>query len=400
MPEFRERPRICKCGVLAVGGFPMLTVNFRSAQDTAVGSEFGRIMEFQHPFHAELRARSAIMQDITLELKDVETHFFLREGILKALNGVSFSVTRHSTLGVIGESGCGKSVTTQSILRIVPAPGRTINGSINFTPSDGEEVNLLELEPDGPAIRAIRGRQISMIFQEPMASLSPVHTIGDQISEMILLHRTQDRSAAKEISIEMLRKVGISNAPLRFDEYPHQLSGGMRQRAMIAMALSCNPALLIADEPTTALDVTVQAQILDLMQQMQAEIGMSMLYITHDLAVISDIADEVVVMYLGMVVEQTDVHALFKEPLHPYTRLLLKSIPRIGRKVKQRLDAIEGSVPVPLNLPEQCPFLERCPEAMPGVCDAAIPPLYEPQSGHRVRCFLYESQDETDAEPA
>ena len=365
-----------------------------------MGSEFGRIMEFQHTFHAELRARSAIMQDITLELKDVETHFFLREGILKALNGVSFSVTRHSTLGVIGESGCGKSVTTQSILRIVPAPGRTINGSINFTPSDGEEVNLLELEPDGTAIRAIRGRQISMIFQEPMASLSPVHTIGDQISEMILLHRTQDRSAAKEISIEMLRKVGIANAPLRFDEYPHQLSGGMRQRAMIAMALSCNPALLIADEPTTALDVTVQAQILDLMQQMQTEIGMSMLYITHDLAVISDIADEVVVMYLGMVVEQTDVHALFKDPLHPYTRLLLKSIPRIGRKVKQRLDAIEGSVPVPLNLPEQCPFLERCPEVMPGICDAAIPPLYEPQSGHRVRCFLYESQDETDAGPA
>ncbi len=338
------------------------------------------------------------MDDITLELRDVETHFFLREGILKALNGVSFSITRHSTVGVIGESGCGKSVTTQSILRIVPSPGRTVNGTIMFTHADGEATNLLDLEPDGPAIRAIRGREISMIFQEPMASLSPVHTIGDQISEMILLHRTQDRDEAKEITIDMLRKVGISNAPQRFDEYPHQLSGGMRQRAMIAMALSCNPSLLIADEPTTALDVTVQAQILDLMQQMQAEIGMSMLYITHDLAVISDIADEVVVMYLGMVVEQTDVHALFKEPLHPYTRLLLKSIPRVGRKVRQRLDAIEGSVPIPLNLATQCPFVERCPEVMPGICDAAIPPLYEPQIGHRVRCFLYEDQDTAHAE--
>ncbi len=340
------------------------------------------------------------MQDITLELQDVETHFFLREGVLKALNGVSFAVTRHHTVGIIGESGCGKSVTTQSILRIVPPPGRTINGTIKFAAADGAEVDLLELDPDGPAIRAIRGRQISMIFQEPMASLSPVHTVGDQISEMILLHRTPVRHEAKEITIEMLHRVGISNAPRRFDEYPHQLSGGMRQRAMIAMALSCNPAVLIADEPTTALDVTVQAQILDLMQQMQAEIGMSMLYITHDLAVISDIADEVVVMYLGMVVEQTDVHALFKEPLHPYTRLLLKSIPRIGRKVKQRLDAIEGAVPLPLDLPTQCPFVDRCPEVVPGVCDAAIPPLYEPRSGHRVRCFLYEDSDTSDAAPA
>ena len=257
---------------------------------------------------------------------------------------------------MIGESGCGKSVTTQSILRIVPSPGRTVNGTITFTPGEGEAVELLELPPDCPTIRAIRGREISMIFQEPMASLSPVHTIGDQISEMILLHRTQDRQEAREITIDMLRKVGISNAPQRFEEYPHQLSGGMRQRAMIAMALSCNPSLLIADEPTTALDVTVQAKILDLMQQMQAEMGMSMLYITHDLAVISDIADEVVVMYLGMVVEQTDVRSLFKEPLHPYTRLLLKSIPRVGRKVRQRLDAIEGSVPIPLDLPTQCPL--------------------------------------------
>ncbi len=332
----------------------------------------------------------AVSGSALLELRAVETHFFLREGVLKALNGVSFAVPRHRTVGVIGESGCGKSVTTQSILRIVPNPGRTVGGEITFHTATGDVVNLLELEPDGPRIRAIRGRQIAMIFQEPMASLSPVHTVGNQISEMIRLHRRETQQAARDITVDMLRKVGISNAAHRFDEYPHQLSGGMRQRAMIAMALSCNPALLIADEPTTALDVTVQAQILDLMQQMQRELGMSMLYITHDLAVISDIADEVVVMYLGMVVEQADVRATFRDPLHPYTRQLLKSIPRIGRKARQRLDAIEGTVPIPLNLPAQCPFVERCPEAIDGVCDAAVPELYEPHPGHLVRCFLYE----------
>lgn len=340
------------------------------------------------------------MDNITLTLKDVETHFFLREGILKALNGVSFSIPHNRTVGVIGESGCGKSVTTQSILRIVPPPGRTVNGEIMFQTREGDAINLLDLDPDGAGIRAIRGRQISMIFQEPMASLSPVHTIGNQVSEMILLHRTRNRREAREIALDMLQKVGISNAPHRLDEYPHQLSGGMRQRVMIAMALSCNPSLLIADEPTTALDVTVQAQILDLMQQMQAELGMSMLYITHDLAVISDVADEVVVMYLGMVVEQTDVRTTFIDPLHPYTRQLLKSIPRIGRKARQRLDAIEGSVPIPLNLAAQCPFFERCPEAMPGTCDTAVPPLYEPQPGHRVRCFLYQQDDRPDVHPA
>ena len=337
------------------------------------------------------------MDDVTLELKNVETHFFLREGILKALNGVSFAIPHNGTVGVIGESGCGKSVTTQSILRIVPAPGRTVGGEILFRTAEGETVDLLTLDPDGAAIRAIRGRQIAMIFQEPMASLSPVHTIGNQISEMILLHRTADRHAAHAIAVDMLRKVGIANAPQRFHEYPHQLSGGMRQRVMIAMALSCRPALLIADEPTTALDVTVQAQILALMRQMQSELGMSMLYITHDLAVISDVADEVVVMYLGMVVEQTDVRTLFREPLHPYTRLLLKSVPRIGRRARQRLEAIEGTVPIPLNLPAQCPFVERCPDAMPGACDAAVPALYEPQPGHRVRCYLYQQDAAADA---
>lgn len=331
------------------------------------------------------------MHEPTLKLEKVQTHFFLSEGILTALNGVSFTIDRRRTLGVIGESGCGKSVTAQSILRIVPSPGKTIGGEILFWRQNGEVVNLLDLHPDGPEIRSIRGREISMIFQEPMTSLSPVHTVGDQISEVILLHRTPSKKEAKEATIEMLQKVGISNPTQRYDEYPHQLSGGMRQRVMIAMALSCNPTLLIADEPTTALDVTVQAQIIELMKQMQAEIGMSMMYITHDLGVIADVADDVVVMYLGMVVEQTDVRSIFYDPLHPYTRLLLKSIPRIGRKARTRLEAIEGTVPIPLDLPPQCPFVDRCPEAMAGVCDAAVPDLYEPKPGHLVRCFLYQN---------
>jgi len=331
------------------------------------------------------------MHEPTLKLEKVQTHFFLSEGILTALNGVSFTIDRRRTLGVIGESGCGKSVTAQSILRIVPSPGKTIGGEILFWRQNGEVVNLLDLHPDGPEIRSIRGREISMIFQEPMTSLSPVHTVGDQISEVILLHRTPSKKEAKEATIEMLQKVGISNPTQRYGEYPHQLSGGMRQRVMIAMALSCNPTLLIADEPTTALDVTVQAQIIELMKQMQAEIGMSMMYITHDLGVIADVADDVVVMYLGMVVEQTDVRSIFYDPLHPYTRLLLKSIPRIGRKARTRLEAIEGTVPIPLDLPPQCPFVARCPEAMAGVCDAAVPDLYEPKPGHLVRCFLYQN---------
>jgi oligopeptide/dipeptide ABC transporter ATP-binding protein len=327
--------------------------------------------------------------DTVVALKNVATHFFLDEGVLKALDGVSFRIGAEKTLGVIGESGCGKSVTAQSILRIVPHPGKTVAGEIMFWHRDGRAVNLLEMHPDGNEIRAIRGREISMIFQEPMTSLSPVHTIGDQVSEVILLHRTRNKREAKEITLDMLNKVGISNAAQRFNEYPHQFSGGMRQRAMIAMALSCNPTLLIADEPTTALDVTVQAQILDLMHSMQAELGMAMMYITHDLGVIADVADEVAVMYLGMVAEYADVRSIFREPLHPYTRLLLKSIPRVGRKARVRLDAIEGNVPIPLNLRPQCPFVDRCPEAIPGVCQAAVPELYQPRPGHRVRCFLY-----------
>lgn len=233
-----------------------------------------------------------------------------------------------------------------------------------------------------------------MIFQEPMTSLSPVHTIGNQIMEAILLHKTKDREEAKEIALEMLGKVGISNPTQRIDEYPHQLSGGMRQRAMIGMALSCNPALLIADEPTTALDVTVQAQILDLMENLQEQFGMSIMYITHDLGVIAEIADSVNVMYLGKVVERGTAIELFKNPLHPYTRLLLKSIPKVGRKSRVRLEAISGTVPIPLNPPARCGFFSRCPEAMPGKCDKLVPALVEVQEEHGVRCFLHSDKTE------
>jgi peptide/nickel transport system ATP-binding protein len=228
-----------------------------------------------------------------------------------------------------------------------------------------------------------------LIFQEPMTSLSPVHSIGSQIQESVLLHITRNHREAKERSVEMLSKVGIPNPSQRFDAYPHQLSGGLRQRAMIAMALSCNPYLLIADEPTTALDVTVQAQILDLMKGLQERIGMAMLYITHDLGVISEIAEDVVVMYLGHEVEYAKVRDIFHHPLHPYTSMLLRSIPKVGLKARTRLEAIAGNVPIPLNLPQECPFISRCPKVMPGICDKDVPPLTEAAPGHSVRCYLY-----------
>ncbi|HET6485607.1 MAG TPA: ABC transporter ATP-binding protein, partial [Spirochaetia bacterium] len=327
------------------------------------------------------------------EIRNLRTYFRLDEGLLKAVDGVSLSVGRRKTLGVIGESGCGKSVTAQSVMQIVPAPGRIVDGAILLHREDGTVTDLAKLSSHGSEIRAIRGKEISMIFQEPMTSLSPVHTIGNQIMESCLLHITRDRREAKERSIEMLRKVGIPNPGQRFDAYPHQLSGGLRQRAMIAMALSCNPYLLIADEPTTALDVTVQAQILDLMRGLQESLGMAMLYITHDLGVISELADEVAVMYLGQEVEYARVRDIFHQPLHPYTSMLLRSIPKVGLKARTRLEAIAGNVPIPMNLPRECPFLSRCPKAMPGICDRDVPPLTEQAPGHFVRCYLYGAKE-------
>ena len=339
-----------------------------------------------------------------LEMKNLKTYFSLEEGTLKAVDGVDLVIPERKTSGVIGESGCGKSVTAQSILRIVPAPGKLISGEIllrrkaNGNGKGGEVVDLASLDPKGEEVRAIRGREISMIFQEPMTSLSPVHTIGNQIMEAILLHKTQDKHEARELTLDMIEQVGISNPGQRIDEYPHQLSGGMRQRAMIAMALSCSPALLIADEPTTALDVTVQAQILDLMEHLQEQFGMAIMYITHDLGVIAEIAEEVNVMYLGRVVEKATTVEMFKNPQHPYTLRLLKSIPKVGRKSKVRLDAIKGTVPIPLDPPRQCGFFTRCPEAIEGKCDVHIPALTALSERHEVRCFLHSDEVEDENE--
>lgn len=323
-----------------------------------------------------------------LEIKDLRTYFYLDEGILKAVDGVSFKIDRGKTLGIVGESGCGKSVTAQSILRIVPSPGKT-EGEILFHQENEKNVDLAKLDPFGKEIRNIRGNQITMIFQEPMTSLSPLHTIGNQIMEAILLHRKLNKTEARGLAKEMLDKVGIPDPSHRINDYPHQLSGGLRQRAMIAMALSCNPSLLIADEPTTALDVTVQAQILELMKDLQEEFGMSIIYITHNLGVVAEISDEVAVMYLGKVVEYGSVEDIFHNPKHPYTSKLLKSIPRVGRKVRARLDSIKGTVPLPLGLPRGCTFYPRCPQAKEGICNIDAPPLIELENGHKVECFLY-----------
>jgi len=326
--------------------------------------------------------------DVLLEIKGLKTHFHTDRGVVKAVDGVDLVIRRNRTIGIVGESGCGKSIMALSIMGLVPQPPARISGEILFHRKDGTVVDLAKLDPKGKEIRSIRGAEIAMIFQEPIASLSPVHTIGEQILEMVLLHRTKNRKEAREIVLDMLAKVGLPNPTQRFNEYPHQLSGGMCQRAMIAMALSCSPALLIADEPTTALDVTVQAQIIELIRGLQAELGMSVLYITHDLGVIAEVADMVAVMYLGRIVELADTRTLFKHPLHPYTRRLLKALPSLTGRAGDYLENIQGNVPVPLDPPAQCGFFSRCQLAQPGLCDAAVPPLLEVEPGHYVRCAL------------
>jgi len=336
--------------------------------------------------------------DSILRVESLRSYFFLEEGVLKAVDGASFSVGSGKILGLIGESGCGKTVAAQSILSIVPPPGRIVSGSVWFQSHGKEPVDLVDLDPEGKEIRRIRGREISMIFQEPLTSLSPVHSVGNQMMEGLLLHRTGDKEEAFEIAIELLQQVGISNPGQRIKEYPHQLSGGMRQRVMIAIAISCHPLLLIADEPTTALDVTVQAQILELLAELQAQVGMAILYITHDLGVVAEICSEVVVMYLGRIVERGPVREIFHSPLHPYTERLMKSIPRIGKAIGARLEAIRGNVPVPLDPPAQCGFFERCDRAMKGICDGAIPALVPMEKNHEVRCFLHSDKVELEVE--
>jgi len=323
-----------------------------------------------------------------LEIEDLTTCIDLDEGRLVAVDGVSLSISRHRTLGVIGESGCGKSIMAKSILQILPRRGKVLRGRVVLHREDGGPVDLAALPARGKAMRAVRGAQISMIFQEPMTSLSPVHTVGNQITEMVLLHATKDKKLAHKRAIEMLEKVRIPNAAQRMREYPHQLSGGLRQRVMIAMALACNPLLLIADEPTTALDVTVQAQILKLMKDLQAQIGMAIMFITHDLAVIARMADAVAVMYLGQIVEYGPVRAIFNDPSHPYTVALLAAVPKLGVGVRKKLAAIKGTVPQPINLPETCRFFSRCDKAVAGLCDKGIPELVEVEPDHFARCVL------------
>ena len=330
-----------------------------------------------------------------LEVHNLKTYFYLDEGILKAVDGASFKVGEKKTLGLIGESGSGKSVTAQSILRIVPRPGKIISGEILLQRKNSESIlNITQIDLKSNDIRKLRGKEVSMIFQEPMTSLSPVHTVGNQIMEAIYYHDTRDKKVAREIALDMLDKVGISNPQHRINEYPHHLSGGLRQRVMIAMALVCKPALLIADEPTSALDVTVQAQILDVIKDLQEKMGMSILYITHNLGVVAEIADEVAVMYLGRIVEYGKTINIFKKPQHPYTARLLKAIPKIGGNAKDRLDTIKGTVPVPINRPRECGFYSRCDNAIEGICNKEVPVLNQIEKGHLVRCFLHSNKKE------
>jgi oligopeptide/dipeptide ABC transporter ATP-binding protein len=328
-----------------------------------------------------------------LQINDLETYFFTREGIVKAVDGASLEVKPGKTLGIVGESGCGKSITAKSILQIVDKPGRIVGGQILYNRQEGNGqgrvIDLVTLPYDSAEMRSIRGGEISMIFQEPMTSFSPVHTVGNQIVEAIRLHRKVERREATEIAGEWLRRVGIPNPAQRLAEYPYRLSGGQCQRAMIAMALATDPTMLIADEPTTALDVTTQAQILNLLQSLQREQGMAMIFITHALGVIAEMADEVAVMYLGRVVEHAPVKELFTNPKHPYTQALMTSIPSIDAAPRERLPSVKGSIPHPQNKPSGCPFHPRCPAFMPGVCDQKEPRLAVVGANHQASCFLY-----------
>jgi len=329
-------------------------------------------------------------REYLVRVDNLKTYFRTLDGEVRAVDGVSLEIKPGETLGVVGESGCGKSVTAFSILRLLPKKtSRIVDGTILFDRGDGSPpVDLTQVDPNGGLIRSIRGNEIAMIFQEPLTSLSPVHTVGNQIAEAIKLHQHASEGAAKEKSIDMLKAVGIAMPQQRYSEYPHQFSGGMRQRAMIAMALSCNPSMLIADEPTTALDVTIQAQILELMKSLQDEFGMAIMIITHDLGVIAETADRVTVMYMGKIVEHSDAQTIFNHPLHPYTVGLMRSIPRIGREVKGRLTPIPGSVPDPFSIPAGCAFYPRCPAPKKPECSKEVP-LLDVDSEHQVRCTLY-----------
>ena len=324
-----------------------------------------------------------------IEVRGLKTYFYTEYGVVRAVDGVNFTIEPEKTLGVVGESGCGKSVTARSIMGLIQMPPGKIEAGEILYYRNGNVIDLTKLDPKGPAMRSIRGNEIAMIFQEPMTSLNPVYTIGNQIMEAIILHQRLRKKKARNKAIEMLHAAGIPAPEQRIDEYPHQLSGGMRQRAMIAMALSCNPSLLIADEPTTALDVTIQAQVLGLMNNLRTEFNAAILFITHNLGVIAKMADDVVVMYLGKIVEGATVRSIFHDPKHPYTQGLMNSIPSLATTGKERLIPVKGVVPDPFDFPHGCGFEPRCPHEME-ICKVQIPPLKEVAPGQVAACWLFE----------
>lgn len=343
----------------------------------------------QVPTSAESQSNDAL-----LSVRGLETHFFTDEGVVRAVDGVDFDIRPGSTMGIVGESGCGKSITAKSILQIVEAPGQIVNGEILYNQKGGNSAptNLLQYSASGDEMRSIRGGEISMIFQEPMTSFSSLHTFGNQIDEALRLHTNLPKNERFDLAVDWLARVGIPNPTQRMYEYPFRFSGGQLQRAMIAMAMCTNPRVLIADEPTTALDVTTQAQILDLLQRMQEENDMAIIFITHDLGVISEIADEVTVMYLGKVVESGPVFSFFDEPKHPYSRALLTSIPSMFTSSRERLPSISGSIPHPQNRPMGCAFHPRCQSFIAGTCEVREPELVSVNEEQEVSCFLYEEQ--------
>lgn len=335
-----------------------------------------------------------IRKDLLLDIEDVHVHFDTRDGNVRAVNGINLKLYKGETLGLVGESGCGKSQSARAILNMVPPPGRIVRGKVTlYTEQQNDPLEITAFDPEDITIRRVRGNDIAMIFQEPMASLSPVHTIGNQIVEAIRLHDAVEAKVARDRAADLLGLVGIPDPKRRLDNYAFQLSGGMRQRAMIAMALACNPSVLIADEPTTALDVTIQAQILQLLHRLQEEMGMSILLITHNLSVVAATAHRVAVMYMGQIVEETDTERLFSDPKHPYTDGLLRSLPKLNDSDGSdgsELWAIKGSVPDPIARLSGCPFHPRCEKYMPGTCDRIEPALTEVSDGHKVACLLYD----------
>ncbi len=336
-----------------------------------------------------------------LSVRNLKVQFALDEGVVRAVEGVSFDVYPGKVFGIVGESGCGKSVAMKAVLRLIEAPGRIVAGEILWRrkPQGGpgstqeEVVDVTRLDPNGSVMRGLRGAEMALIPQEPMAAFSPVHTIGDQIVEAIRLHQAVSPREGRRLAVELFKSVGMPMPEQRLDAYSWQLSGGLRQRAIIAMALSCNPRLLIADEPTTAVDVTTQAQVLRLLRQLQQERDAAIIFITHDLGVIAQVAHDVLVMYLGLVMEQGPVNAIFHAPKHPYTQALLRSIPTVQSTPREPLPTISGSIPHPFNRPRGCPFHPRCPQSMPGRCDAATPELQAVGPDQSVSCFLYQTAE-------